>query len=441
MFKITSSVTSIGLEHIASGLKIAVIESRLKGVLIKKLLKLNPETDNVKPLYMHHPILVTGLDGQEILVRPLYFPLTKEKDLAAALSFQAEPILPYPVDEALLAYQILEKIQDGTTVSLLSTKKDSLFHHLEKWKSLKIDPEKVSCIPWALLLFGSHFFPSHHTFLLLHIQSHEMTCILIKEKKLLASFAIPASLQLIFKLQSELKTSEQLPKNEKEWDLYLADKESPLAQEIVQVQRNIIKMGFALAKELRGNESIEGIAITGETASFDGLNEILVRPLKFPLLQCEPPAEYQSKELCEFAVPIGLGIAGLPGQAAQVDFLQEEFAYARPWRRLKVPMAAYIISVLLLSASFYFFTKHYIAYQEDLLKKEYIEMLASTNKSYNEFEEAYQAKNPHLREMYQGEIPSINLLSTDEIQDRLANLQTELQAIPDNFPLFPIPLE
>ncbi len=430
MFKLQSSVTSIGLEFTSTGIKAAQVKSGFKSPILQELFSFNPATDNVKQLYMHHPFLTTGLDGLDVIVRPLNLPLTKEKDIAAALAFQAEPLLPYPADQALLSYQILGKNQDTTDLTLLSVRKESLQTHLEQWRAWRIEPEKTACVQSALCHFSNVYLASKKVLLLLHMQTHSMTCVLIREGKLIASFAQPLGADLLVKEQEST-----LPQNEAEWKALETQKESPLGMALLRLKKSVTQMGYALLKEVRGVH-VEGIAVTGEAAQWNGLSAVLIQALNLPLLECEAVGHYSSQELLNYAVPIGLAFGSLPGQTDHIDFLQEDFSYPHPWRRLKTPMALYFIAIALLSSAFYLFSQHYLSYQEDRTKQAYVDLLASMSKTYPQFETDYLAKNPLEKERLGEEVVSVQQLTPEDITQRLNFLQKDLQATPDSFPLF-----
>lgn len=420
MIKFISSITSIGLESAPEGIKSATVVSAGKTPTLTKLQTLQPESDDVKRLYIGHPITSTALDGKDVLIRYMQMPVTKEKDIEEALAFQAEPLLPFPVEEALLSYQILSKNPEGSELILFAVRKDSVEAQLALWKEKQIEPERIACIQAALCNFGNTYLARPNPCLILHLQRQGMTGILMHEGKIFASFALTEGLEALLRAQN-------LPKNEEGWN--------NSGESIKKLQKEIAKMVYALAKEAKGL-SIEGIFLTGECVQHEGLSQILVQTLPYPLLKCESNGEWQSQELLLYAVPIGLALGSLPGQSAVVDFRQQELRYPHPWKRLVGPVSAYFAAILLLCGAFYFFGQHYIHYKEDQLRQNYIDLLAGMHKSHDQFEVAFLAKNPKAHESYEGEIPRIEQISQDELRERLMFLQKELQASPDSFPLY-----
>lgn len=434
MIKLISSVTSIGLESTLNGVKGAtVVATGGKSPSLVRLFTIAEDRDDVKPLDMGHPLITSSLDGKDVLVRYLHMPVTKDKDIAEALAFQAEPLLPFPIDQSVLAYQTLSKSQDGTELTLLAVPKEAIEAHLELWKQNKIEPEHIACVQTALCHFGNTYLPESKTYLIFHLQRQGITGVLMREGKLFASFALSEGLEALFTAKENHPHA--LPKNEAEWIAVLEQHSSRLTETLKRLQKEIVKMAFALAKEVKGQE-IEGICVTGEAIEWEGLSHTLVQNLSFPLLTCQSSGEYSSNQLLSYAVPIGLALGSLPGQSSLVDFRQFELSYPHPWRRLMGPVAAYFGSILLLSAAFYFFGQHYLRYQEDQLRQTYLDLLAGMHKTHDQFEIAYLAKNPKAHDPFDGEIPRIEQVSQEELRGRLAFMQKEIQASPDSFPLY-----
>ena len=63
--------------------------------------------------------IVTGLDGASVLRRDLKLPLTSARTLKAALPFQLEPLLPFPLEQSIVYPQFHPKgaITTATTAT------------------------------------------------------------------------------------------------------------------------------------------------------------------------------------------------------------------------------------------------------------------------------------------------------------------------------------
>jgi type IV pilus assembly protein PilM len=70
-----------------------------------------------------------GVANQKIVVRTMEFPVIEEKELRAAIEFQAQEAIPIPLDDAILDFQVLETVsaEDGTgrqKVLIVAAQKD-----------------------------------------------------------------------------------------------------------------------------------------------------------------------------------------------------------------------------------------------------------------------------------------------------------------------------
>lgn len=429
MLNLLKSQTALGLEKTANLLKLGEVfleKGKVKIQLLKSI-ALDEKESNVKPLYNGEAILATAVNGSDVLVRSLNLPLTKSKDIESALSFQAEPLLPYPAEEALLSWSKLGLTEGGTEINLFSIRKDLLQQHLDEWNELKIEPEKISCVQEALTHFGNYYTSSENPFFVLHLGDSQTTCILVKEGKLYATHTYQEGLETLLKAAE----SEGI-------DLNAFDPSLPssIDQPLKRLQMNITRMIYALAKELKG-ESSQGFLLTGEGARFPSLGEFFSQKLTLP--QLDPVSDIQSEfsitDLKRYALSIGLAIGALQKKETS-DFRQQEFAYPHPWKRFKVPLASYFVLSVLLSLAFYFFGQNYLNYKEAKLKENYVELLAAMGKSYETFEKGFLAKNKEASDKTNGEVVEVIQLNGSDLLQRLEFLQKDLQAIPDSFPLF-----
>ncbi len=142
-------------------------------------------------------LISTGVKGNEVLVRSLQLPLTKESDIETAIDFQMEPLLPYPLENALLASSRIAQQGQNTDLAVLSIRKDHLQRHLEAYQEMGIEPEYVSCVPVALACFSTLVEIPPQPYVVVHLDESSLTCILVKEGKLLASHTVNQGTNLL----------------------------------------------------------------------------------------------------------------------------------------------------------------------------------------------------------------------------------------------------
>lgn len=355
---------------------------------------------HVKPLYMEgqqallqnkmrDALVVTSLPEKDVLVRQMSLELKTEKEINAVFEFQIEPLLPYPLDEAIVDKILVEKSSDHSVLTTISCKNDKMAQHLELWHSIEIEPEVVGAVPFALAAFAEVFYPSAEPLVLFHVDENTTTAVLLQQNKLVASQTISKGLQSF---------SEFLP--------------------------TALRLFYALKKNPQCH-SLNQMAVVGPAAASSDFPLALSKELQLTLMNSETLQEqpHPVDVLLKRAVSIGNALMALPGVVNEVDFRQKTFAYPNPWKRIKKPLSIYLASSILLSVAVYLCGNAYLASQEDHLKQKYVDLLVSMKKNYSEME-AEAAKNPIQ-------------LTKEEIENRLQTLQKEIQTTPDIFPLQP----
>lgn len=370
------------------------------------------ESDDVKPLYMKDstPVVfltqqwltVTGLKGTEVLTRSLDLKLKKEKDIEAVLSFQAEPVIPYPVEDTVLEFSLLSTSKKGSQIVLYSTKKETLSQHIAHMQEYGIEPEVITCAPAALAIFGYYFSTTPNStwpLYIIHVGENETTCVLTQEGKVLASHAIRLG--------------------------------APLHDEYEILRLEIGKTLYALAKQSK-IDNVTEILLCGPGAHFKDFALHLSKSLNTSITM---PKSHP--DLIEYALPIGYALSGLSHVITQVNFRTGDFSYPHPWKRFKKPLLSYIALCLGLSLIFLLFTSTWVVYKERHIQEKYSDLLISLDKPYSAFEREFLSKTRNIPDTHDIPITHITELSQRDLQERINYLEKEVRATPDIFPLLP----
>lgn len=416
---------------------------------------ITPTTDHVKPLYtaeeksqlenfLHKNLVVTAMGTQDTLVRPLDLKVSKEKDIDAVLAFQAEPLLPYPIDNAIVEKITLQRDKEGSKLTVTAIRKDHMAQHLKLWNSLDVEPEVVSTTPYALALFAHYFTRYDDPYLVLHVGLSQSTCILLDKGKLIAAQAIPMGLET---LAEALAKDASIDLSNARQTIYTSfqnppNTDSELSKTLDSLRLAIMRTTYALSKQLKGKE-VTSLLTVGPGSIIPALIETVCGPLgkkTLPLTQ-DPSFDISLSDLQKFALPIGAALSALPMKFEQINFRQGDFTYPSPWRRLQRPMAIYIALCVGIAIAILIFGQSYNRYEEAMIKQQYIDLLTVVNKPYADFEKEIVAKaNPKL-DLATYEVPSVATLTTAEIRQRLNLLEKEIQATPQTYPLKPeVPL-
>lgn len=429
MFEKPTSSLTIGLEIDGAYLRAAEISISKGKPKIDQLqeipLESHTSSSHVNPLYMidkensllqknfEQRLIVTALGTDEVLVRPLEMQLKKEKDIDAVLAFQSEPLLPYPIENALLDRIILSSSKEGTQLNVVAVRKDHVQAHIDFWNREQIEPEVISCTPFALALFSHYFTKNEEALFVVHVGFDQTTCLLAKSGKLYAAQTIHMGLQKLVNSEDEKVLDPQM---------------------LEQWRMEITRIFYALGK-LRKDLQVSGTLLTGPGAAQEALSKALKESLnKEPVSLVEYDGA-DPLQILRFAVPIGACLSCLPLQLPQLNFRQMEFEYPHPWRRLIKPLLLYFGLCLGLALSLYLFQMAYLKSSEDQLKREYVSLLASMNKTHSSFEKEYAKKYPS-QDLGEG-TKAVETLSQAEIAHRLQYLQKEMKESPNIFPLMP----
>lgn len=444
---------TLGLELTPSGVKAAELGYKGGKPSITRLLKIYFNTtdhthlneEDRKLLNTQGNILIaTSMGANETLVRPLDIKLQKEKDIDAVLPFQADPLLPYPCEEAILDKIVLSKTNDGgSLLTVLAVKKDHLQRHLAQWQESLIEPEIVSAVPAALAAFSQlTLLPENLAHFILHLGEEQTCCVFVKEGKLIASKASPLS---IFSLKQAFQQDTKLEEPELttefdglDWNRLNSEKLPSTDKKLKDFSIEIGKVIFSLMKQTK-ELVMPPLLPTGPGSTNEKLAPLLLKEYNGTLLSLSPSIleKFSEAELKNFAIPIGTAYTGLTLYKDQINFLQNEFAYAHPWKRLKYPLFIYYLLSLCLAIAFYFFGQAYIHNKENDLRSKYALLLASMHKTYPSMEKELTIKPPLDAEEDIHAGAPLEWLNLEDIKFRLGILEKELKAVPDLFSLEP----
>ncbi len=99
--------------------------------------------------------VLLGIANQKIVVRSMELPIIEEKELRAAIEFQAQEAIPIPVEEAVLDYQVVETLatEDGTArqrILLVAAQRDMIHQFVEVARKANLVVEGIDLQAFAL---------------------------------------------------------------------------------------------------------------------------------------------------------------------------------------------------------------------------------------------------------------------------------------------------
>jgi type IV pilus assembly protein PilM len=100
--------------------------------------------------------VVLGVANQRVIVRQAELPAMSEQDLRAALQYEAQELIPIPVEDAILDSQILEEMvspegEPRMRILLAAAQRDMVRTHLAAVQGAGLSATAVDVIPFALV--------------------------------------------------------------------------------------------------------------------------------------------------------------------------------------------------------------------------------------------------------------------------------------------------
>lgn len=394
-------------------------------------------------VYQAKAVLVSSLASSAVLVRSLETPPIRKADLPSVVRYQAEPLLPFPSDDAILGYSLVRETSQGQHFSLLATRKEQVAKHLESLAVFGLEPDIVSSTPIALSYFADNYYPSYSQLMIVHIGETETTCALLEDHRMIASYSLLTGTENLL-----LALAKDRPEKNKEKEALLAGMDAialskeefpSLSKEFENVINEIKRAFYTLRKscQRQGTNAFQAsLLLTGQGCFISRLQELLATSLSLPSAAATASEGISLESLLCQAVPIGLALEGFDSSASTLNFRQAEFTYPHPWKRILKPLQILALLCATISLLLFFSGKLYIDSRLDDLRLSYGKLILSSGSTLEGFEETYRSKNK-LPPLSSEKSLSLRDYSLEAITARLAYFEKQIKGAPDCFPLQP----
>ena len=326
----------IGFDTGKSFLRIAKVCKTRQGWDVSFLKEIaSSENAHLLDKHLKEGVSVSCIQTREVLSRSCEIPLKKIKDIFAALDFHVEPLLPYPIDKAVIQAQITGQQDRSTSLIIHSVRKDHLQQHLDHLKENSIEPEIVTTKAHAFAALSSLLPQTGSPLLIVHESEEEITLVLIEKGQILAARAIENKKHIGSEIQKALLTLTSAHKAKIFDSIYFFGKDPNIRQSL---------------------QIASGKAVLVPTSPFLSLTQ---------------------DELIQFGLAIGCALAH-----QSVNFRQKEFAYPHPFRRFRKPLTLFFSLSLLFTASLYAFSEISLARKKQSLSHAYATLLEKEGKGH-----------------------------------------------------------
>jgi type IV pilus assembly protein PilM len=438
-----SSYSLLGLDLTSHTVQAALVAVKGSKTCVKKFITWDLHTDEAAIHQIRKEfskeLFVTALDASATIVRPLKISLTKPKDVAAALPFQMEPLLPYSIDEAILDKIVLDKGEEVTQLMVIAAQKEQVASHLAKWENINIEPEIVTAAPAALAALSRYISDEPSLHFIISINEEETVCALVKEGNLLAAQTFDFGVNdFIEAYERDLAPHKNLPSLQ-QIDFSALDQSvhANLIESASLWQKQAMRTLLSIGKQSRG-EVIKYGLLLGQGALFCHLGDDLFSALNLtPLPWNASGQEIGEETLKRYTMALAAALSKSPFFSAQLDFRQGDLAYPHRWQRIQKPLITYMGLTLLLAFTLFLCFKSLLHNRDEQIRSEYMTFLSATHKDYKDVEKEVAEKLAHGRKLPDFVPKPVEELSAEEISYRLSLINKELQGFPEIFPLYP----
>jgi type IV pilus assembly protein PilM len=272
-----------------------------------------------------------SVTGPSLLIRRISLPLMTFNELKGAIRFEAERHIPFPIDDCILDFQILNQTPSKKTMTVLlaAAKRDFIMEKLKLAGTAGIDPELVDvdvfCLANSFEKLGEQSGDAK-TYGLLNVGHRGSSFLIVHDKSPFFVREIPVGGLSVTRALAELRSIEDSAA-----DVLKKDRSPDLLADL----KIATQKGFeTLAEELKqsinyfeneAGEELKNVWISGGGSLSVGAAESLSEDLGFSVAPWSPvkkitldgvDAKYLDEHAAELNVAFGMVLRGL-GQAAK----------------------------------------------------------------------------------------------------------------------------
>jgi type IV pilus assembly protein PilM len=348
---------------------------------------------------IHADLIVSSFPLSLAIVRNTVVPFGDRKKINQVIKFQAEPHIPFPIEEVVIDFHELAKEpeeNEKTPVIIVGAKKDRIAKHLEICKEGGVDPAAIGLD--AFLLVNNYLVraaeSTEESIALLDIGATKSLLVLMREKKILLLRSINVGGDHVTEaLQNEFGIDFQAAENIKKEKASAVSKENPTDEE-KRIYKAIGPVLHRLAKETdrsirSASATLKGAAIS--MVYLSGGGALLKDTLRFfssefgcksdYLCHLSPFKESGDDNLMSgMSIATGAALQGLGLGESMIDLRREEFIYTGAQIKMKRQIAiaaslgACVIGLLLFRFGQVFVEK----------RKEYTQVQRKLEQTYRE---------------------------------------------------------
>jgi len=334
-------------------------------VVQMRTLPLQPGTE--EPLAELHDFLVqhdlpldgtvVALPGDRVSTRRLQFPFRDQKRLTAAVPFELEGLVPFELDEFLLAWGIAQQRDSQTSVLAGLTPRAEVEKTLGRLAALHINPRRIEAEGPALANL-SGLFSLPETCVIADLGHSKTTLTLVIDGCAVATRTTPiGGLALTQAIASEGGVSEveaEALKHEEGVFDAAGQFRSPASGEVIdRLARAIARFLGSIEDLIPGD--LSDLLLCGGGAHLHRLDDHLTSRLGLPVRRLHAPAEGEGVAALAagdpelFAPALAIALSDTPRALTKLNFRQDDLAhrfdFMRVGREFRAPLALVAVAL------------------------------------------------------------------------------------------------
>jgi type IV pilus assembly protein PilM len=309
--------------------------------------------------------VIVGVSSQRVIVRPAEVAAMPAEEFRLALQFEAQELIPMPVDEAVLDFRILDPEIDTDAATgnkrmrilLAAAHREMIHGHLEALKLAGLEPEAVDLLPLALLRAVPEDRSSPENVDAVVSIGSDLTTVAVREDGI-ARFARTVGLGGS-KLTNSIAT-------DLDYDVEAAEQVKRDANAPVQVRervRQVVDLELAaIVNEINSSldyylaqtdrVAVDRVIVTGGACRTDGLLEALAREVGTMVALANPvqglvveDTGLVGEAATQAVGAVGLALWALADPARRVSLLPREVIALRRQRQVTRRMVAGLVAL------------------------------------------------------------------------------------------------
>jgi len=282
----------------------------------------------VKDVGLKQKKVVFSLPENEVVSRLIPMPAMKDNEIKAALRFEAETFVPYPLEDVQLDYEIVSKDETGKMlVFAVAAKTELIDKYLKLLKMSGLSPMAVEAQAVALVRSVQHSTEFEKSAMLVDLGDKFSDVVVFKDRKIFMTRVVSVGGESFTRAISvglglDMASAEEY---KKAYGMSEGELEGKIKQAVLPVFSSLadeIRKAIISHRDEWG-EAIDLIVLSGGGANMPGLSEDLVRVLSAEVQIIQPFLRIDTskvvlpidlnRDACRFALAAGLALRNIYG--------------------------------------------------------------------------------------------------------------------------------